>query len=78
MNVRFLDTYDIARNVITEYHQSRHVTVFRSLSDTGPAPMDIGDVWQGKETKSGRSKGPHWKGKGKEKEFPLWPTERRM
>ena len=66
MNLRLLDTYDIARNVVTEYHQSRHVTGFESLSDTGHAPMEIGSMRQGKGMKGGSSKGPHWKGKGRE------------
>ena len=51
MNLRLLDTYDIARNVVTEYHQSRHVTGFESLSDTGHAPMEIGSMRQGKGMK---------------------------
>ena len=71
LNVRSLDTYDIVRNVITAYYQSRHVTGFRSLSDTGPAPMDIGAMWQRKGMKDGRGKGPHWKGKGRGKLSPL-------
>ena len=65
MNVRLLDTYDTVRNVITEYQQSRHVTGFESLSDTGPSPMEIGGVWQRKGMKGGRGKSPHWKGKGR-------------
>ena len=36
--MRSLETYETVRNVITAYYQSRHVTGFRSLSDTGPAP----------------------------------------
>ena len=44
MNVRSLDTYDTARNVITEYH----VTGFESLSDTDHAPTGMGSMWQGK------------------------------
>ena len=64
MNVRLLDTYDTARNAITEYHQSKHVAGFESLSDTVPAPMDIGSMWQGKEIKDEKSEGSHWKGKG--------------
>ena len=44
LNVRSLDTYETVRNVITAYYQSRHVTGFRSLSDTGPSPMEIG-LW---------------------------------
>ena len=58
LNVRSLDTYDTVRNVITAYYQSRHLTGFRSLSDTGPAPMDIGGMWQRKGMTGGRSKGP--------------------
>ena len=42
LNVRSLDTYETVRTVITAYYQSRHVTGFRSLSDIGPAPMDVG------------------------------------
>ena len=49
LNVRSLDTYETVRNVITAYYQSRHVTGFRSLSDTGPAPMDVGECGKGKE-----------------------------
>ena len=48
--MRLLDTYDTVRNVITEYHQSRHVTGFESPSDTGPSPMEIGGVRQRKDT----------------------------
>ena len=78
MNVRLLDTYDTVRNLITEYHQSRHVTGFESLSDTGHAPTDMGSMWQGKGrakylfgplTRNGKSRerneGFHWKGKGR-------------
>ena len=67
MNVRLLDTYDATKNVITEYHQSRHVTGSESLSDISPAPMDIGSMWQGKEMRDERSEGSHWKGKGRGK-----------
>ena len=35
MNVRLLDTYDIVRNVVNAYHQSRQVTGFESHSDNG-------------------------------------------
>ena len=45
LNVRSLDAYETVRNVITAYYQSRHVTGFRSLSDNGPAPMDVGAIW---------------------------------
>ena len=85
MNVRLLDTYDTARNVITEYHQSRHVTGSESLSDTGHAPTDMGSMWKGKGrvkypfcplTRNGksreRSEGLHWKGKGRAK-YPFGP-----
>ena len=85
MNVRSLDTYDTARNVITEYHQSRHVTGFESLSDTDHAPTGMGSMWQGKgrvkypfgpltrESKSReRNEGFHWKGKGRGK-YPFCP-----
>ena len=72
--MRSLDTYGTVRNVITAYYQSRHVTGFRSLSDTGPSPMEIGGVWQRKGMKGGRSKGPHWKGKGKGK-YPFEPLK---
>ena len=74
LNVRSLVTYDTVRNVITAYYQSRHVTGFRSLSDTGPVPMDIGCVWQRQGMKGGRSKGPDLKGKGKGK-FPFGPLK---
>ena len=74
LNVRSLDTYETVRNVITAYYQSRHVTGFRSLSDTGPAPMEIGGVWQRKGMKSGRGKSPHWKGKGRGK-APFGPLK---
>ena len=37
--------------------------------------MDIGGVWQRKGMKGGRSKGTHWKGKGKGKEFPFGPLK---
>ena len=67
LNVRSLDTYKTVRNVITAYYQSRHVTGFRSLSDTGPSPMEIGGAWQRKGMKGGKGKGPHWKGKGRGK-----------
>ena len=73
LNVRSLDTYETVRNVITAYYRSRHVTGFRSLSDTGPSPMEIGGVWQRKGMKGGRSKGP-WKGKGKGK-YPFEPLK---
>ena len=85
MNVRLLDTYDTARNVITEYHQSRHVTGFESLSDTGHAPTDMGSMWQGRGrvkypfgplTRHGKSRerneGFYWKGKGRAK-YPFGP-----
>ena len=76
LNVRSLDTYDAVRNVITAFYQSRHVTGFRSPSDTGPSPMEIGGVWQRKGMKGGRGKSPFGplKGKGKSKGkrwFPL-------
>ena len=87
MNVRLLDTYDTVRNLITEYHQSRHVTGFESLSDTGHAPTDMGSMWQGKGrakypfgplTRNGKSRerneGFHWKGKGRGK-FPFGPLK---
>ena len=75
--MRLLDTYDTARNAITEYqHQSKHVTGFRSLSDTGPAPMDIGGVWQRRGMKGKGKWSPLGKkGKGKEKEFPFGPQK---
>ena len=72
INVRLLDTYDATKNVITEYHPSRHVTGFESLSDISPAPMDIGSMWQGKEMRDERSEGSDWKGKGRGKS-PLGP-----
>ena len=75
LNVRSLGTYDTVRNVITAYHRSRHVTGFRSLSDTGPAPMDIGAMWQRKGMKGGRGKGLHWKGKGRGKPSPFGPLK---
>ena len=87
MNVGLLDTYDTVRNLITEYHQSRHVTGFESLSDTGHAPTDTGSMWQGKGrakypfgplTRNGKSRerneGFHWKGKGRGK-FPFGPLK---
>ena len=71
LNVRSLDTYETVRNVITAYYQSRHVTGFRSLSDTGPTPMDIGAMWQRKGKGRGKwsplGKGLKGKGKGKGK-----------
>ena len=75
LNVRSLDTYDTARNAITAYYQSRHVTGFRSLSDTSLAPMDIGATSQTKGMKGGRGKGPHWKGKGRGKLSPFGPLK---
>ena len=77
MNMRLLDTYDTVRNVITKYHQSRHVTGFESPSDTGPSPMEIGGVWQRKGMKGkGKSKEKRWfplgKGKGRRK-YPFGP-----
>ena len=74
LNVRSLDTYETVRNVITAYYQSRHVTGFRSLSDTGPSPMEIGGVWQRKGMKGGRGRSPHWKGKGRGK-APFGPLK---
>ena len=69
LNVRSLDTYEIVRKVITAYYQSRHVTGFRSLSDTGPAPMDVGGRWQSKGKGRGKrsplGKGLKRKGRGK-------------
>ena len=67
LNVKSLGTYDTVRYVITAYYRSRHVTGFRSLSDTGPAPMDIGAMWQRKGMKGGRKLFPFGplKGKGK-------------
>ena len=76
MNLRLLDTYDTARNVITEYHRSRHVTGFESLSDTGHTPIEIGSMWQGKGMKGGRGNLPHWKGKGRGK-APFGPLKRK-
>ena len=71
LNVRSLDTYETVRNVITAYYQSRHVTGFRILSDTGPAPMDVGAMWQRKGKGRGKwsplGKGVKGKGKGKGK-----------
>ena len=71
LNVRSLDTYETVRNVITAYYQSRHVTGFRSLSDTGPTPMDIGAMWQRKGKGRGKwsplGKGLKGKSKGKGK-----------
>ena len=71
LNVRSLDTYETVRNVITAYYQSRHVTGFRSLSDTGPAPMDVGAMWQRKGKGRGKwsplGKGLKGKGRGKGK-----------
>ena len=60
-----MDSYDIVRDVITAYCQSRHITNFRTVDTGGPAPMDVGALWR----KGGRGKmGPHWKGgKGKGK-----------
>ena len=78
MNVRLLDTYETVRNVITAYYQSRHVTGFRSLSDTGPAPMEVGGVWQRKEKGKGKGRGKNpfdpLKGKGKSKGGNTGPT----
>ena len=78
MNVRLLDTYETVRNVITAYYQSRHVTGFRSLSDTGPAPIEVGGVWRRKEKGKGkgREKAPFGplKGKGKSKGGNTGPT----
>ena len=69
LNVRSLDTYETVRNVITAYYQSRHVTGFRSLSDTGPAPMDVGAMWQRKGKGRGKwpplGKGLKGEGRGK-------------
>ena len=45
----------------------RSTEVRGGLSDTGLAPMDVGGIWQRKGMKGGRSKGPHWKGKGRGK-----------
>ena len=70
LNVWSLDTYDTVRNVITAYYPSRHVTGFRSLSDTGPAPMDIGAMWQRKGMEGGRKR------QRKRKTVPVWPIER--
>ena len=82
LNVRPLDTYETVRNVITAYYQSRHVTGFRSLSDTGPAPMEVGGVWQRKGKSKGRGKFPfglmkgRGKGKGKGRgKFPFGPLK---
>ena len=78
MNVRLLDTYETVRNVITAYYQSRHVTGFRSLSDTGPAPIEVGGVWQRKEKGKGKGRGKTpfdpLKGKGKSKGGNTGPT----
>ena len=65
--MRLLDTYDTVRNVITEYHQSRHVTGFESpwqRKDTGPSPMEIGGVWQRKDTGPSPMEGGVWQRKG--------------
>ena len=41
--MRSLDTCTTGWNVIAACYQSRHVTGFRNLGDTGgPAPMDVG------------------------------------
>ena len=78
MNVRLLDTYETVRNVITAYYQSRHVTGFRSLSDTGPAPMEVGGVWRRKEKGKGKGRGKTpfdpLKGKGKSQGGNTGPT----
>ena len=78
MNVRLLDTYETVRNVITAYYQSRHVTGFRSLSDTGPALIEVGGVWQRKEKGKGKGRGKTpfdlLKGKGKSKGGNTGPT----
>ena len=86
LNVRSLDTYETVRNVITAYYQSRHVTGFRSLSDTGPAPMEVGGVWRRKGKSKGKGKGRgkfpfglmkgRGKGKGKGRgKFPFGPLK---
>ena len=78
MNVRLLDTYETVRNVITAHYQSRHVTGFRSLSDTGPAPIEVGGVWRRKEKGKGKGRGKTpfdpLKGKGKSKGGTTGPT----
>ena len=77
MNVRLLDTYETVRNVITAHYQSRHVTGFRSLSDTGPAPIEVGGVWRRKEKGKGKGRETPFdplKGKGKSKGGNTGPT----
>ena len=87
LNVRSLDMYETVRNVITAYYQSRHATGFRSLSDNGPAPMDVGAMWQRKgkgrgkwpllgKGMKGRGKwSPLGKGKGRGKLSPFGPLK---
>ena len=75
LNVRSLDTYDTVRNVITAYYQSRHVTGFRSLSDTGPAPMDMWRVAKKRNERWKRKKPPLER--QRKRKSALWPTERK-
>ena len=85
LNASALLTYEQTRNVIVQYHHSRHILRNMPGNDNqGPAPMDIGALkgFKGKGKGKGfkgfkGAKGPHWsynkgafsKGKGKGKDF---------